>query len=216
MACELLEDHQFKTRPKNDARRYFSCAQSDTPNLARSIYPSLQGELPLSMRGKPADVDNHTDSFAILRISVSSLTYVHHSELQALTRRQCGIAASNGNQIIGLIRRNITHKGKKLIIPLYKAIVRPHLEYCIQAWRPYRKKDIYTLERIQRKATKIIPELKDLSHEERLKECGLTTLETRRLRGDRIEVFKILNGYENIDRNVFSHSRKIVELEDMR
>ena len=46
---------------------------------------------------------------------------------------QCGIAASKGNQILGLIRRNITYKGKKLIIPLYKAIVRPHLEYCIQA-----------------------------------------------------------------------------------
>ena len=56
---------------------------------------------------------------------------------------------------------------------------------------------------IQRRATKMIPELRDLSYEERLKECGLTTLETRRLRGDQIEVFKILNGYENIDRNMF-------------
>ena len=58
------------------------------------------------------------------------------------------------------------------------------------------------LECIQRRATKMIPELRDLSYEEHLKECGLTTLETRRLR-DQIEVFKILNGYENIDRNVF-------------
>ena len=121
---------------------------------------------------------------------------------------QCGIAASKGNQILGLIRRNITYKGKKLIIPLYKAIVRPHLEYCIQAWRPYRKKDIDTLERIQRRATKMIPELRDLSYEERLKECGLTTLETRRLRGDQIEVFKILNGYENIYRNMFFSLKK--------
>ena len=121
---------------------------------------------------------------------------------------QCGIAASKGNQILGLIRRNITYKGKKLIKPLYKAIVRPHLEYCIQAWRPYRKKDIDALERIQRRATKMIPELRDLSYEERLKECGLTTLETRRLRGDQIEVFKILNGYENIDRNMFFSLKK--------
>ena len=121
---------------------------------------------------------------------------------------QCGIAASKGKQILGLIRRNITYKGKKLIIPLYKAIVRPHLEYCIQAWRPYRKKDIDTLERIQRRATKMIPELRYLSYEERLKECGLITLETRRLRGDQIEVLKILNGYENIDRNMFFSLKK--------
>ena len=119
---------------------------------------------------------------------------------------QCGIAASKGNQILGLIRRNITYKRKKLIIHLYKAIVRPHLEYCIQAWRPYRKKDIDTLE--QRRATKMIPELRDLCYEERLKECGLTTLETRRLRGDQIEVFKILKGYENIDRNMFFSLKK--------
>ena len=55
------------------------------------------------------------------------------------------------------------------------------------------------LEKIQRRATKLIPGLRDLSYEER----GLTTLETRRLRGDQIEVFKILKGYENIDSNIF-------------
>ena len=59
------------------------------------------------------------------------------------------------------------------------------------------------IQKIQRRATKLIPELRDLTYEERLKECGLTTQETRRLRGDQIEVFKILNGYENIDSNIF-------------
>ena len=88
-----------------------------------------------------------------------------------------------------LFRRNITYKEKSLIVPLYKAIVRPHLEYCIQAWSPYLRKDIDMLEKIQRRATKLIPELRDLRYEERLKECGLTTLETRRLRGDQIEVY---------------------------
>ena len=87
--------------------------------------------------------------------------------------------------------------------PLYKAIVRPHLEYCIQAWNPYLRKYVDMLDKIQRRATKLIPGLRDLTYEERLKECGLTTLETRRLRGDQIEVFKILNGYENIDSNIF-------------
>ena len=95
------------------------------------------------------------------------------------------------------------YKEKQLIVPLYKAIVRPHLEYCIQAWRPYRKKGIDNLERIQRRATKMIPELRDLSYESRLLKCGLITLETRRLREDQIEVFKIVNGYEDVDRNMF-------------
>ena len=117
---------------------------------------------------------------------------------------QCGIAAAKGNQILGLIRPDIVYKEKVLIILLYKTIiVRPHLEYYIQAWRPYRKKDIDMIERVQRRATKIITKLRNISYEMHIKECGLTTLETTRLRGDQMEVFKILNGYENIDRILF-------------
>ena len=61
----------------------------------------------------------------------------------------------------------------------------------------------------------MIQKLRNVSYEMHLKECGLTTLETRRLRGDQIEVFEILNGYENIDRNIFSQSREREGLEDM-
>ena len=76
---------------------------------------------------------------------------------------QCRIAASKGNQILGLIRINITYKEKSLIIPLYKAIVRPQLDYCIQAWNPHLRKDVDMLETIQRRATKLIPGLRDLT-----------------------------------------------------
>ena len=62
----------------------------------------------------------------------------------------------------------------------------------------------------------MITELIDIVYEERLKECGLTTLDTRRLRLEHIEVFRILNGYEYIDRTILSHTRKIVELEDIK
>ena len=67
---------------------------------------------------------------------------------------QCGIAARKGNQILGLIRRNIAYRDKRLIIPPYISLVRPHLEYCIQAWRPHVRKDIDKLERVQRRATR--------------------------------------------------------------
>ena len=62
----------------------------------------------------------------------------------------------------------------------------------------------------------MIPELRVLSYDECLTECGLLTTKTRRLRGVQIEVLKILNGHENIYRNIFSYSRKIVELEGLR
>ena len=63
---------------------------------------------------------------------------------------------------------NITCKDKSLIVPLYKSIVRPHLEYCIQTCNPYIRKDIDMLEKIQRRATKLIPGLRDPRYEENL------------------------------------------------
>ena len=88
-----------------------------------------------------------------------------NANMKLKVSEQCRIAASKGNQLLGMIRRNITYKEKSLIVPLYKAIVRPHLEYCILEWSPYLRKDIDMLEKIQG-ATKIIPGLRDLRYEE--------------------------------------------------
>ena len=84
------------------------------------------------------------------------------------------------------------------MVKLYKSLVRPKLEYCIQAWRPYLKKDIDKLEKVQARATKLITDCKNLDYENRLKYTGLTTLSDRRIRGDMIEVFKILKGFSKV------------------
>ena len=77
------------------------------------------------------------------------------------------IAASKGNRMVGLIRRNFPSLDAEICTMLYCSLVRPHLEYAIQCWSPYFIKDIQELEKVQRRMTKLVPELKDLDYEER-------------------------------------------------
>ena len=78
---------------------------------------------------------------------------------------------------------------------LYKAMVRPHLEYANYVWCPYKKGDIEIIEKVQKRAAKLIIFLKKLSYFETLKQLQLPTLKYRRLGGDMIEVFNIIHNY---------------------
>jgi len=102
------------------------------------------------------------------------------------------------NQTLGMVKRAFDCLDKEVFIPIYKSLIRPHIEYASVIWKPYLKKDIIAIESVQRRATKIVTGLKDLTYEERLRQLGLPTLAYRRDRADMISLFKIMNNYDNV------------------
>ena len=117
--------------------------------------------------------------------------------------QQCTAASGKANGVLGQISRAVNYRDKKTFMQLYKVYVRPHLEYCIQAWSPYTKVDKDKLEKVQRRAVNMVAGLKGKTYEQKLKEVGLTTLEERRERGDMIQTFRIIHGIDQVERETW-------------
>lgn len=115
--------------------------------------------------------------------------------------KQCEVAARMANMTLGQIQRAFHYRRKEYLIPLYKTFVRPKLEFGVAAWNPWTEADAEALEKVQKRALRLITDISGTTYLERLEEVGLTTLKERRERGDAIEAFKTLKGFNRVKKD---------------
>ena len=96
---------------------------------------------------------------------------------------QCVAARNKANKILNMIRRQVECKSAEIVTKMYNSYVRPILENCIQFWCPYLVQNIDMLEKVQKRATKMIPGIRFLPYRERLARLKMFSLKCRRLRG---------------------------------
>ena len=112
---------------------------------------------------------------------------------------QCQKCYAKAMQSLATIKRTFKYITKESFNILYKTYIRPHIEYCVQAWSPYYAKDIDLLEKVQHRATKLLPQLANLPYQQRIQNLNMYSLYCRRQRGDLIETFKILKQYLDVN-----------------
>ena len=117
--------------------------------------------------------------------------------------KQISERIKKANSVLASIKRTIRYMDKSVFTMLYKSIVRPILEFCGAVWNPHLVKQIKSIDSVQRRATKLVPDIKHLSHKDRLTALKLPTLEYRRKRGDMILTYKILKDHVDTNPSLF-------------
>ena len=118
-------------------------------------------------------------------------------------REQAATAVSRANRILGLIRHSFAHIDTETLPLLFKTLVRPHLEYGNHIWGPFNAADSKLVEQVQRRASRLVPELQQYPYEERLRRLKLPSLQYRRHRGDMIMMYNVMHGRTGLDRDNF-------------
>ena len=138
---------------------------------------------------------------------------VHESLKPSL---QCARAAGRANAILGQLSRAVGYRDKDTFLKLYRVYVRPHLEYAVTNWSPWSVGDKEVLERVQKRALRMVSNLRGRQYEERLVEAGMTSLEDRRERGDMLATYKSLSGRDRVDlRTSYSYSYSYSQQSDV-
>ena len=122
-----------------------------------------------------------------------------HIDCQLKFREQAAAAVSKASRILAVIRRSFCAIDEATLPLLFRTMVRPHLEYANTVWGPFNREDQKRVERVQRRATKLIASIRDRPYEERLQILDLPSMYHRRRRGDMITVYQILQ--QKVDMN---------------
>ena len=111
---------------------------------------------------------------------------------------QCNEASQRANAVLGQVSRAFHFRDRRVFVQLYKQYVRPHLEVAVPAWSPWTIGDKDTLEKVQRRAVRMVSGLQGATYEAKLKELDILSLEDRRTKYDLVQTFKIIRGFDDV------------------
>ena len=140
--------------------------------------------------GRQTPCQNYTMGGTTLATTTSEKDLGVYVDTELTFEKHIETVVNQANRMLGLIRRSYTYLDSQSLLKLYTSLVRPTLEYANAAWTPILRRDQILLENVQRRATKLIPELRDRDYEDRLRTLKLPSLYYRRARGDMIEAYK--------------------------